>query len=324
MNLDRAPGAVFAEDRPPLPRVMFITVGRSPRRDIVPDILSILDEEVDVFEIGVLDNLSVGDIEDLSARAGEPSLCTYLSQNIQVVLSKAAVQQRLEAMLSELHPHDCDLAVLLSTGLAHNFRCPCPMVNAQRAVESAIISLSSRGQTIGLIHPLQRQIDEIDVPVLNQFNVSASYAMEGDRDSLARAVMDVADSDVIVLHSVSYTEADREIVAQASRKPVLLARRIVATAIRLMLQQAPTRSGPALSAETRRRFAMLTPRERQVAELVCDGLPNKVIAARLGISQKTVEVHRAHVMAKMGATSLGGLIQTMLGNTSAVFSGNGP
>jgi len=324
MNIDRAHRAVFTQDRPPLPRVMFITVGRSPRHDIIPEILNILDIDLDVVEIGVLDNLSKAEVNELSAREGEQSLSTCLSQNIRVVLSKAAVQRRVEAILSELRPHDCDLVVLLSTGLLRDFESPCPMVNAQRAMESAIISLSSRDQTIGLIHPLERQINEIDIPVLNQFNISASYAQEGDRDALARAVMDVAQSDVIVLHSVSYTEADREIVAQASRKPVLLARRIIATAIRLMLQQAPLRSAPALSAETRRRFALLTPRERQVAELVCEGLSNKVIAARLGISQKTVEVHRAHVMSKMGATSLGGLIQTILGAAPAAFAGQRP
>ena len=103
-------------------------------------------------------------------------------------------------------------------------------------------------------------------------------------------------------------------------KPVLLARRIIATAIRLMLQQAPLRSGPALSAETRRRLERLTPRERQVATLVCEGLPNKVIAAQLGISQKTVEVHRANVMSKTGASSLGGLIHMMLGITPSTLS----
>ncbi|MCR8546919.1 AroM family protein [Salipiger sp. P9] len=320
MNLDKAHRSVFAQDRPALPRVLFLTVGRSPRQDILPEILNILDIDLDVVELGVLDDLSAGEIEEILAHDGEESLSTYLSENIRVVLSKAAVRRKLERILDEIQPYDCDLVVLLSTGLLRDFQSPRPMVNAQRAVESAIIALGSNDQTIGLIHPLERQVGEIDIPVLNQFNVTASHAREGDRDSLARAVMDVADSDVIVLHSVSYTEADREIVAQASRKPVLLARRIIATAIRLMLQQAPLRSGPALSAETRRRLERLTPRERQVATLVCEGLPNKVIAAQLGISQKTVEVHRANVMSKTGASSLGGLIHMMLGITPSTLS----
>lgn len=313
MNVAKEHGAVFTQDRPALPRVLFLTVGRTPRIDLLPEILEILDMDLDVVERGVLDDLTPDEIDEMLARPGEDALCTLLSENIRVVLSKAAVRRKLERILHDIKPYDCDLVVLLTTGLLRDFHSPRPMVNAQRAVEAAIMSLSSNGQTIGLIHPLERQVTEIDIPVLQRFNVTASHASEGDRDQLARAVMDVSGSDVIVLHSVSYTEADRNLVAQASRKPVLLTRRIIATSIRLMLQQEPLRSGPALSAETRRRLDRLTPRERQVASLVCEGLPNKVIAAQLGISQKTVEVHRANVMSKTGAPSLGALIHLMLG-----------
>jgi FixJ family two-component response regulator len=52
-----------------------------------------------------------------------------------------------------------------------------------------------------------------------------------------------------------------------------------------------------------RRLRRLTPREREVLLHVLDGKANKVIASDLQISQKTVEVHRYHVMHKMGARS---------------------
>ncbi|HVS14119.1 MAG TPA: response regulator [Thermoanaerobaculia bacterium] len=57
------------------------------------------------------------------------------------------------------------------------------------------------------------------------------------------------------------------------------------------------------------RFATLTPREREVMELVVQGLANKVVANRLGISQRTVEIHRAQVMEKMAAESLADLVR---------------
>lgn len=56
-------------------------------------------------------------------------------------------------------------------------------------------------------------------------------------------------------------------------------------------------------AEIALRLGGLTPRERAVLEQVAAGKPNKVIAAALGISQKTVEVHRHNVMSKMGVRS---------------------
>ena len=59
----------------------------------------------------------------------------------------------------------------------------------------------------------------------------------------------------------------------------------------------------------RERFAALTPRETEVMDLVVQGHANKIVAATLGVSPKTVEVHRANVMRKTGANSLAELVR---------------
>jgi RNA polymerase sigma factor (sigma-70 family) len=57
------------------------------------------------------------------------------------------------------------------------------------------------------------------------------------------------------------------------------------------------------------RLDSLTPRERQVFDLVIKGLLNKQIAAELGASEQTIKVHRARVMEKMGLASVAELVQ---------------
>ncbi len=59
-------------------------------------------------------------------------------------------------------------------------------------------------------------------------------------------------------------------------------------------------------------IASLTRREREVMRLVVQGKSNKAIAAALGLSPKTVEVHRSHVMEKMKVGSLAELIRLVL------------
>jgi len=56
----------------------------------------------------------------------------------------------------------------------------------------------------------------------------------------------------------------------------------------------------------------LTPREREVLTLVTSGKANKIMAADLGLSQRTIEIHRARVMEKMGASSLAHLVRMVL------------
>jgi FixJ family two-component response regulator len=58
----------------------------------------------------------------------------------------------------------------------------------------------------------------------------------------------------------------------------------------------------------RNRFALLTPRERQVMALVTGGLMNKEIAGKIGISEMTVKIHRGRVMQKMCTRSLADLV----------------
>ena len=61
-------------------------------------------------------------------------------------------------------------------------------------------------------------------------------------------------------------------------------------------------------ADVRKRFNTLTPREREVLEKILAGQPNRRVAKTLGISEKTVEAHRAHIMEKTGAGSFAELV----------------
>jgi two-component system, LuxR family, response regulator FixJ len=83
----------------------------------------------------------------------------------------------------------------------------------------------------------------------------------------------------------------------------------VAAAIRRSIESAQEKSKRSDAGAV---LAGLSPREKEVAHLVALGQPNKLIAAALNISEKTVHIHRQHVMEKAGLSSAAELARLML------------
>jgi two-component system response regulator FixJ len=85
---------------------------------------------------------------------------------------------------------------------------------------------------------------------------------------------------------------------------------VLLAAVEAALAEDGQRAGQSIQlAELQRRQSTLTEREREVMDLVVAGCLNKVVAARLGISDRTVEIHRSKVMHKMQAHTLSDLIR---------------
>ncbi|MDM9625603.1 LuxR C-terminal-related transcriptional regulator [Rhizobium sp. S152] len=98
---------------------------------------------------------------------------------------------------------------------------------------------------------------------------------------------------------------------------------LIAAVNRAAAQTLSTGPAPVTTERVTNRMRQLTHREHQVLTAVIEGLQNKMIAFNLGISSRTVEVHRANVMAKMEARNLAELMRMVMatGNAGSALPG---
>jgi protein AroM len=290
-------------------RVVFVTIGQAPRDDVVPEMLSlsgVAPGEVEHHQAGALDGATPEEIAANRPAAREGTLYTRLANGDHVVVGSGFVARRLEPLLHRLDSAGYDLIALITTGVFQTFALRTPFVHGQQVVDAWIAALVMGDCELGLVYPQPRQHRAFAHGTLIQ-NARAVVAT-GDAERLDQAAAHMAGAELILMHSVGYTEAMARQMATLTRKPVVTARRIIAGAIRLHLGNSAVRGAAAAKSEgpvalldrlpdTQDR---LTPRERDVLAAVLDGKGNKAIGRLLGISHRTVEIHRARRISSVG------------------------
>ena len=318
-TLPAPPPDAYTGDPLRRPRIAFVTIGQAPRPDVVPDILGMLDGVADYEEFGALDGLTPNEIPSRAGRPSDRRLYTRLRNGSHVDVDAGFVVDRLVRLLHRLDAIGFDLIVLISTGVFQPFSLRTPLVHGERAVDAWIAALVIGDCRIGVIYPLAQQAAMQGHGTLIQ-NARA-VAATGETARLEDAASRLGEAELILMHSVGYTGANARRIAaaqwQAGGHRVPHHRRRDAAASdgtgRPMDRAA---AGPLKGAALIDRLpsppTALTPRERQVLCGVLDGEANKTIGRRLGISHRTVEIHRARAMNKLGAASPAELIRRIL------------
>jgi len=215
----------------PRKTVAFVTIGQSPRDDMLPEMLERIGSGIEPIEVGALDDLSPDAIARLAPKPGDHTLVSRLRDGREVTIGKAWTRQRLVEMMDDLDRRGLHLIVLLCTGYFEGVHSRTLMVEAQRIVDHTVEALSEDGRAVGVMVPLATQMDEFHGRARGGASVVMAHASPYSDGRFEDAAGELAKTDLIVMHCMGYTEAMRRRVAAVTGKPVLLARRLVANAV---------------------------------------------------------------------------------------------
>jgi protein AroM len=215
-------------------RAAFITTGQTPRDDIVPELRTMIGHSVDIVELGALDGLPPDDIAMLQPSDNE-QLVTRLRTGAEAVVGKAWIKTQLQLLLDELTGEDFVFKLVLCTEQLGPLRSEGVLLEAHRLVNHGVEAIASNLSSLGVIVPLASQVDAINRRRRQGRRVITTHASPYMPGGLEEAAKTLRQADLIVMDCMGYTEAMRETVANASGRPVLLARWLVAAAVRQLL-----------------------------------------------------------------------------------------
>ena len=220
-------------------KIGMITIGQSPRVDIVPEMKGILGPEVEIIEAGALDGLTIDEVRQFSPKGRDYILCTRMSDGTEVVVAKRFIVPRVQKCIDLLSQRGARIIIFVCTGLFPPFSSKTLFIEAQKILDHFILALHGEKERIGLLIPLSDQIKQARKKYGRLkgkmiIRAASPYAA-GDEISVAAEQLKKADPHVIVMHCMGYTQAMKKKVMEITGKPTILARSLVARTVKELI-----------------------------------------------------------------------------------------
>ena len=216
-------------------KVGFITIGQSPRVDVVPEIKPYLGD-VEIIECGALDGLTLEEIKELAPKEGDYVLVSRLRDGTQVRLGREKIVRRLQECIKKLEK-EVDVIGVLCTGEFSE------LTSRKLLVEPSLLLLKTVGtlgvSNLGIIVPDPDQVEMTKRKwkgVAESIKVQSVSPYIGKEEDLIKAAKELKECDLIVLDCMGYSLSAKKLVKEITRKPVVLPRTLMARVIGELLE----------------------------------------------------------------------------------------
>ena len=214
-------------------RVGLVTIGQSPRVDIVPDIRTVLPASISITEAGALDGLSAAEIASHPPASKEKTLCSRLADGTEVQFDKDFAHERLQQVIRNVEDR-VDLIGLLCSGTFSEFAATVPLLIPDRLLRGFLTALSLPGP-LGMVVPKSDQI-EPTLAELGEWGIDAvaiALSPYAESDRLEQAIRELEDrrASAILLNCFGFTVKMKARAQAVSQKPVIAVGSIFASAL---------------------------------------------------------------------------------------------
>jgi protein AroM len=217
-------------------KIGTVTIGQSPRVDVIPEIASILGADVEIREAGALDGLSKEEIAKFAPEKGDYVLVTRLADGSSVHVAERHITPRIIEKINGHFRDGIPLVFLLCTGEFPGFDTGGLLIRPQKILFNAV-SAVGEGLKLGVMTPSQDQVEQSHRRWSQVSPDVKSIPSSPYVDAMAaakHAAQELKDwgAQLVIMDCMGYTFPMQEAVREIVEKPVILARGIAARTVK--------------------------------------------------------------------------------------------
>lgn len=217
-------------------RVGLITIGQSPRDDVVPDMMAQIKADVEPVQRGAIDDLTLDEVRELAPQGDEPWFVSRMRDGTEVQLARRELIPRMQARVDELTELGVDLIVPLCSADWSALNSRVPFINPGRALSVINEALVRPDGRLGVVLPTegqalraQRRYATDGKQVITTF--AQPYTTEDEQLEQCRQAGELlarGDVDLIYMSCMGHTQKMRSVVRETSGRPTVTANGMLA------------------------------------------------------------------------------------------------
>jgi protein AroM len=217
-------------------KVGFVTIGQSPRTDILEDLKPLLGT-LKIIERGALDGLSPNELEAVAPLPDETPYVSRLREGNQVLLSPEKILPLLQKALDSVVESGAEMVVVLCTGSFPSLQCPVPLLFPARLLRGFVKGVLPPEGTLGVVVPLSEQAATAKESwnSITPHVHTASLSPYLDFAAGAEECQTLEGCDLTVMDCLGYTIGHKEMLKRLLNIPVVLARTVVVRAVQELI-----------------------------------------------------------------------------------------
>ncbi|MBL7080194.1 AroM family protein [Candidatus Bathyarchaeota archaeon] len=216
-------------------KIGMLTIGQSPRDDIIPPLKEILGADHEILEAGALDDVTSEEIEEIEFRPDDYLLISRLRDGAEVKIHKRFILPHLQKRILELEEKGATLTVIMCTGKFPPFQSRGLVVTPQEILKGVLEATLKNGK-LAVVYPSEEQTHKAEGDfgrdgVTIYADHLSPYEGKDDLEQLAERLKE-QDPTLILLNCFGYSSKVKTIVAERTGKPVIHSNVVVARVLK--------------------------------------------------------------------------------------------